>query len=135
MSVGLLIKWKFNMRTNPIYSIILLLVFATHITAQQLQLSSIDDAITQALEKNPDLESYRLNQEKAERDYSSVSNYRLPTISATFSGVNNTSLPVTPLPGELVGQPGTTVDATFGAQYNYNAGINISNNLFDFKAG
>jgi len=123
------------MRTYPIYFFILLMVLATCVFAQQIQISSIDDAIAQALEKNPDLESYKLNQEKAERDYKSVSNYRLPTISATFSGVNNTSLPVTQLPGELVGQPGTIVEATFGAKYNYNAGINISKNLLDFQAG
>ena len=82
-------------------------------------------------ESNPDLKSYQLNVEKAQKDLSIAKAHRLPSIGATFSSQNNLNLATTPVPGEFFGQPGSTVNAQFGQEYTYNAGITIQKNLFD----
>ncbi len=85
-------------------------------------------------ESNPDLKSYQLNIEKAQKDLSIAKAYRLPTASATFNSQNNLSLATTPVPGEFFGQPGSTVNVQFGQEYTYNAGVTIQKNLFDIEA-
>jgi outer membrane protein TolC len=115
---------------------ILLFLFLTgdRGSAQSVFLNTVHDAIEYAFKHNPDLEIYKLNKSKAEYDYKSVKNYRWPTISASFSGVNNISLPVTKIPGEIFGQQGKTIEAEFGQQYDYVTGINISKNILDFQS-
>ncbi len=97
-------------------------------------LSSWDEAWTLAMKNNPDLDIYRLQQEKADLAHKRAKNYRLPTISGSFSGQRNISLATTPLPGEIFGQPGETVDAQFGQEYNYNAGISVSKSIFNWQS-
>lgn len=109
------------------------MIFAP-VTAQSIKLKSVEDAVDYALAYNPDLRIYRLNQEKAKQDFEAVRYHRLPVISSSFSGQNNKSLPVTPLPGELFGHPGQTIEAEFGKKYNYNAGITLSKSILDFQA-
>ncbi|MEQ9438008.1 MAG: TolC family protein, partial [Cyclobacteriaceae bacterium] len=43
-------------------------------------------------------------------------------------------LPTTPLPGEIFGEPGQTINAQFGRNYNYNAGFNASLNILDWPS-
>ena len=40
----------------------------------------------------------------------------------------------TPVPGELVGQPGETVYLKFGKKYNYSAGVNVNYSPLDWQA-
>lgn len=122
------------MKTSLKYILILYLAFAVNVFPQQVKLNSVNDAIEYALKNNPDLEIYKQNQSKAEYDYKSLKHFWLPSINANFSGVNNTDLPVTTVPGEIFGRPGTTVEAQFGQQYNYNAGINLSKSILDFQS-
>jgi outer membrane protein TolC len=114
--------------------VIILFVSTVIGVANPLYLDSVNDAIKHALDNNPNLEIYKQNQDKAEFDYDGVKNYWLPSISASFSGVNNTNLPVTQVPGEIFGRPGTIVEAEFGTQFNYNTGISISQSIFDFQS-
>jgi outer membrane protein TolC len=102
--------------------------------AQTVVLDSVNQAMAYALDNNPDLEIYQKNQNKARYDYKAVKEHWIPNITTNFSRVNNLDLPVTVVPGEVFGQPGQTVEAEFGQQYNYTAGLNISKNLLDFES-
>ncbi len=84
--------------------------------------------------KNPDLQSYYLNQEKMEIELKRAKSYRLPSITGNIDGQKNLALATTPLPGEIFGQPGTTVNAQFGQEYTYNAGISINKSILDRQA-
>lgn len=116
-----------------------LLIFILPITAsaqdtlQTIELPSVNDAIRFAKKKNPDLEIYRIQQEIARREFRKSKNYILPHVSAGFSAQNNMNLPVTPLPGEIFGQPGETIDAQFGQDFAYNTGITTSKNVLDWQ--
>lgn len=122
------------MKPILIFTLLSMLFMTVSSSAQAVNLESVDDAIAYALRHNPDLKIYKQNQKKAEYDYNAVKHYWVPTLSAVFSGVNNIDLPVTRAQGEPFGQPGRTVDAEFGAQYNYNAGLSNSINLIDFQS-
>ena len=109
-------------------------VMGYHPKAQDVTISSIEEAIGLALEQNLDYQNYTINQQKAALDYKQAKRHRLPTISGTFNGQRNIDLATTPLPGEIFGQPGETVEAQFGQTYTYNAGINISKQFLDRNA-
>ena len=114
--------------------IILLLITAAGGSAQTVNLNLVNDAIEYAFDNNPDLVIYKQNQTKAQYDYNSVKNYLLPKITGSFSGVDYFNLPVTLIPGDFFGQPGEKIETEFGTQYNYNAGINVSQNILDFQS-
>ena len=111
-----------------------LLSFGVTSNAQDVTISSIEEAIELALKRNFDFQNYTINQQKASLEYKQAKRHRLPTISGTFNGQRNIDLATTPLPGEIFGQPGEVVDAQFGQEYTYNAGINISKQFFDRNA-
>lgn len=106
----------------------------TYAQENQKTFTNVEEVITLALDKNPDLSVYLLQQEKATVDYKKNKNYFLPTISGTASFQNNLALQTTALPGEVFGQPGESVNVQIGQQYNYNAGINLSKSIFDREA-
>ncbi|MEM8939386.1 MAG: TolC family protein [Bacteroidota bacterium] len=113
----------------------LLVIIQGHLLAQDITLKSVDEAISLALSKNIDYNNYVLNMEKAALEYKQAKSYRLPSISGTFSGQKNMDLATTPLPAEIFGgEQGQTVDVRFGQEYNYNAGVSISKQLFNQEA-
>ncbi len=59
--------------------------------------------------------------------------YLYPSITGNFSGQDNLHLAITPIPGELVGQPGTTFNAQFGKKYNYDAGLTANEDLINWQ--
>lgn len=111
-----------------------LAIILTRASAQTVVLDSLDVAIGYAIKNNPDLKIYKLNREKARYDFRTSKSYLLPDISANFQGQDNIDLPVTPLPGDLFGQPGQTIDAQFGKKYTYNTGLMLSKSLLDFQS-
>ncbi len=100
---------------------------------QMLEVGSIDDAIGYAMEYNPSLEAYKLQTQLTDLNYKLQKNTRFPTISYNFSGQNTTSLAVTPVPGELFGQPGETIETEFGQPYTFNSGITIQSDRLDWQ--
>jgi outer membrane protein TolC len=109
-------------------------VLNTYAQENQNTFSNVEEVITVALDKNPDLNIYLLQQDKATADYKINKNYFLPTISGTASFQNNLALSTTTLPGEIFGQPDESVNVQIGQKYNYNAGINLSKTIFDREA-
>ncbi len=114
-----------------------LLLFSSFLFSQEspniVTLSSLDHAFQKALKSNPRQNIYRLRTRQAIYNHKSALGFLLPSASGTFNGTDNLSLGVTPVPGELVGEPGTTFYAQFGKRYNYNAGLNLSQVLFDWQ--
>lgn len=100
---------------------------------EPLTLSSVTEAIEHALKHNPQLREYGLREEQASRTYQALQYHWLPDIYASGSLKVNNELPVTPVPGELFGQPGQTVNAQFGQTYNYQAGLSLSTTLLDVQ--
>ncbi len=97
-------------------------------------LRSASQTIQLALEQNPDLRIYRLKRQQAALEHKLSKSFILPTITGSVGAQKNIHLPITPVPGEIFGQPGQTVQAQFGQQYNYNAGIAIQKNFLDWQA-
>lgn len=119
-------------KINVVWLVILgVSVFKTYAQENPTIFTNVEEVIAIALDKNPDLSVYLLQQEKATIDYKKNKNYFLPTISGTASFQNNLALQTTALPGEIFGQSGETVNVQIGQQYNYNAGINLSKTIFD----
>jgi outer membrane protein TolC len=55
-------------------------------------------------------------------------------VSVGLNGQDNIDISETPVPGELVGKPGETVNMKFGKHYAFNAGIDVSYNLLDWQS-
>ncbi|MEM6730026.1 MAG: TolC family protein [Myxococcota bacterium] len=119
---------------------LLLALFATALllgrteNAWALPLHSVSDAIKYAMEHNRELGEYELRHEQAKRDFATKRYHWLPQVSAAGSLTRNGALPVTPVPGELFGQPGEVVNAEFGQTYNYQTGLSVSTSVLDIRA-
>lgn len=98
-----------------------------------VQVASVEQAIQLAKEHNPDAHVYEWNSRIAEQELKACRSQFIPTVSAGFSGQQNLELPVTLLPGEIFGMPGQTIEARFGKEFNYSAGITASETLLDFQ--
>ncbi len=104
------------------------------LSAQEISLKSAEQAYQLALESNSDYKNYKLNELISEEGYQQSKSYKKASITGTFNGQKNLDLAVTPLPGEIFGQPGQTVEAQFGQEYTYNAGITISKQILNREA-
>ena len=115
-------------------SIILLLGNATVAVAQQsISLGSVTDAVALALKSNPTYNVYQAQVRQAQQNYGAQLGTLLPQLSGSFSGTDNLHLAVTPIPGILIGQPGTTYYAQFGKAYTYNTGLTLSADVFNWQ--
>jgi outer membrane protein len=99
----------------------------------QIVFHSLPEVWNAALKNNPTQHIFRMKTGQLTADYHASQSYLLPQIAGNFSGQDNLKLSVTPVPGELIGQPGKTLYLTFGKHYVYNAGVNATENLFDWQ--
>ena len=97
-------------------------------------IKSVEDALEMAREHNVERAIYDYQQEKAKKEHQLSKSYLLPTITGNFSAQNNLKLATTPIPGELVGQPGELVNVQFGQDYNYNTGLTATQTVFDWQS-
>lgn len=121
------------MDSKQMYLLIVMLLNLSIVSAQSTTtiFTNVDEVIAIALEKNPDLSVYILQQQKAVTEYKKNKNFHLPTLSCSASLQNNLTLQTSALPGEVFGQPGETVNVQLGQPYNYNAGFNLSKTVID----
>ena len=104
-------------------------------TAQsQIVFHNITEVWTAALRDNPTQWIYRLKTGQLTDEYHAAQSYLLPQVGAGFSGQDNLKLSVTPVPGELIGQPGKTLYLTFGKHYIYNTGFTATENIFNWQS-
>jgi outer membrane protein TolC len=99
----------------------------------QIVFHSLPEVWNAAVKNNPTQHIYRLKTGQLTADYHASQSWLYPQIAGNFSGQDNLKLSVTPVPGELIGQPGKTLYLTFGKHYVYNAGVNATENLFDWQ--
>ncbi|HEV2354011.1 MAG TPA: TolC family protein, partial [Puia sp.] len=94
---------------------------------------SLPEVWSAAIKNNPNQHIYRLRAGQLAYEYRAAQSYLYPQVAGEFSGTDNLKLNVTPVPGELIGQPGKTLYLTFGKHYVYNAGLSGTENLFDWQ--
>jgi len=94
---------------------------------------SVTDVWSAALRNNPTERIYRMKTGQLTEDYNASLGNLLPQASLGISGQDNLKLQVTPVPGELIGQPGKTLYLTFGKQYIYNADLQVSQTIFNWQ--
>jgi|SRR6218665_18623 len=92
---------------------------------------SLKNALEYALQANQDARKARLDQQNAGYQIEEVRAGALPQISGNGSLTYNPILQQSALPGDFVGQPGTTLLVAFGQKWNSNVGMNLSQSLFD----
>ncbi len=118
-------------------SSIILLFFVFGAQAQQQQTTSqprlltLKDAITYALENKSDARKARLAVENSEYQIQEVRARALPNLSANGSLIYNPILQLSAVPGEIAGQPGTTLLIPFGQKWNAQGGVTLTQNIFD----
>jgi outer membrane protein len=95
---------------------------------------SVTEVWAAAIRDNPTQRIYRLKNGQLTDDYRAAKSYLLPQAGLAFTGQDNLKLSVTPVPGELIGQPGKTLYLTFGKEYIYNAGLTVSENVFNWQS-
>jgi outer membrane protein len=99
----------------------------------QIVFHSLPEVLTAALRDNPTQHIYRLKTGQLTADYHASQSYLYPQVAGTISGQDNLKLSVTPVPGAIINQPGKTLYLTFGKHYVYNAGVNATENLFNWQ--
>jgi outer membrane protein len=88
-----------------------------------IKINSLSQVFDQAVKNNPTQAIYQLQIKQAQYNYKASKGYIYPNASASFNATDNLHLAVTPIPGILIGQPGTTFYAQFGKKYSYNTGV------------
>ncbi len=107
-----------------------LFVFALTAKAQVKSLT-LKDALTYALENKADAKKARLKVENSEYKIQEVRSGALPQISANGSLTYNPILQSNVLDGAIFGQPGQSVQVSFGQKWTSGAGVSLSQALFD----
>ncbi|MBA4317434.1 MAG: transporter [Flavobacterium sp.] len=107
-----------------------LFVFAITANAQVKTLT-LKDAITFALENKADAKKAKLEIENSEYQIQEIRSRALPQISANGSLTYNPILQTNVLDGAMFGQPGESVQVSFGQKWTSGAGVSLSQALFD----
>ncbi|HEY0244461.1 MAG TPA: TolC family protein [Mucilaginibacter sp.] len=118
---------------------VLIIVFViAHLKANAqtdtISINSLAEVFNAAIKHNPTQAVYQLQIRQAQYNYKAAKGFIYPNASASFSGTDNLHLAVTPIPGILIGQPGTTFYAQFGKKYAYNTGITLGQDLVDWQS-
>lgn len=99
-----------------------------------LKFNSLNEVISLAIKNNPTQAVYQQQINQARYNYKASKGFIYPSASGSFAGTDNIHLAVTPIPGELIGKPGTTFYAQFGKQYTYNTGITLGQDIVDWQS-
>lgn len=123
------------MNFKAIYKFLILFLFCpAYLFSQEKVELSLKDAINYALQNKADAKKAQLEIENAEYIIKETRAELLPQISGNGNLTNNPLLQKSVLPGELLGQPGTTILATFGQKWNASAGVSLVQNIFNQSA-
>lgn len=92
---------------------------------------TLKSAIDYALNNKAEAIKAKLDVENAEYEIQEVRANLLPQLSGTGGLTYNPLLQKSALPGEILGQPGTTIFAEFGQKWNGSIGAQLTQNLFN----
>lgn len=101
------------------------------IYAQDSVVITLPYAIEHAMEHQANVRKSRLDLETGENKIAEAKSRALPQITANGTLALNPLLQKSALPGELIGQPGTTLLVAFGQKWNTGASVSLTQNLFD----
>jgi outer membrane protein len=114
------------------YVFTLLIVLCFQLSFGQAELSlSLDQALEMALQKNTTMLNAALDIDYAETQVNEIKAQGLPQVNGSADFSHTFKIPVQIIPGDFVGQPGTTIAAQFGVPFNVNVGVGASQLLFD----
>jgi len=99
-----------------------------------IKINSLSEVFNTAIQHNPTQAVYQLQIRQAQYNYKAAKGYLYPNASASFDGTDNLHLAITPIPGVLIGKPGTTFYAQFGKKYTYNTGVTFGQDLVDWQS-
>jgi outer membrane protein TolC len=138
-SFKLIIQHHRNRRTKFLTALIIGICFlSARLRGQDrpdtLVVNSLSEVIDKALKNNPTITVYRQQVLQARYNLNTAKGFIYPTVSGSFNGQDNLHLAVTPVPGELIGKPGTTFYAQFGKTYVYNSGLNFQENVLNWTS-
>lgn len=112
--------------------IILIFLCSIGLTANaQVKTLTLKDALVYALENKADAKKARLQVENSEYKIQEVRSRALPQISANGNLTHNPIIQTTVIDGAGFGQPGTTIQAAFGQKWTSNAGVSLTQTIFD----
>jgi outer membrane protein len=112
--------------------IILIFLCSIGLTANaQVKTLTLKDALTYALQNKADAKKSKLQVENSEYQIQEIRSKALPQISGSANLTYNPILQTSVIDGGSFGQPGTTIQATFGQKWTSGAGISLSQALFD----
>ncbi len=128
-----------SIKTDPMkklrnYSLLMisLLILSMEVRSQKIHSFSVQQAADYAKQNSVQVKNALLDiliQKQINRDITSIA---LPQVNGNASLNHYLQIPTTLLPGEIVGQPaGTFVPVKFGTKWNSNAGVSLSQLLFD----
>jgi outer membrane protein len=110
-------------------------LLCTLFSAQEtLVFNSIEETINYAIENNNNLKRTQIDQKIIQAQIDEVKGQALPQVTGNANFTDNFSLQEQQLPGEMFGgAPGTTIGVAFGNRYQYSAGVNVQQQLLNFK--
>lgn len=113
-------------------TLISMLLFQNNAIAQQEKLS-LKQAISYALKNKADAKKGRLDIENGEYKIQEARSKALPQVDLNGSLTYNPVLQLSALPGEIAGQPGTTLLIPFGQTWNAIGGVSLKQTIFDLN--
>ncbi|HEX8313453.1 MAG TPA: TolC family protein, partial [Flavisolibacter sp.] len=127
---------QLNNKTKSIkrWSLLCLFAFATlFATAQQPVQLNLKDALKYALEANQNARKAKLDVENSEYKIDEVRARALPQINGSAALTHNPLLQMSALPNIFGANPNPneTILIAFGQKWNANAGLSLTQNLFD----
>ncbi|MFT6004398.1 MAG: outer membrane protein, partial [Bacteroidia bacterium] len=113
-----------------IFTLLAFLCFQVSFGQAEFSLS-LDQALDLALQKNTTMLNAALDIDYAETQVNEIKAQGLPQVSGSADFSHTFKIPTQIIPGDFVGQPGTTIATQFGVPFNVNVGVGASQLLFD----
>jgi len=109
------------------------LIFSFSLSAQDSAVHrfSLQQAVDYATKNNVQVKNVLLDVQIQRQTNKDITSAAYPQINGNFSLTDNLKLPVSLVPGDFFGQPGTYVPLKFGVKYNAIGGIELNQLLFD----
>lgn len=101
--------------------------------AQEVKVLSLKEAINYALQNKVEAKKAQLDVENSEYLIQEVRSRALPQISVNGALNYNPIVQLTALPGEVFGQPGTTILVPFGQEWSSTGTVSVNQAIFDYS--
>jgi outer membrane protein TolC len=119
-----------------ILSIITILIINTCLYSQEKEtmLLSLENCVKMAVDNNINIQSANIDAEKARYKVNETRSTLLPKITGSGNFQDHIKLQTTMLPGELIGQPGTSLAVQMGSNFVTSASVGINQVLYNQTA-